>query len=209
MSATTKGMMVEQVKRLLAGGNPQTNLRANDGEIAKLIEQGVNAQLKATHFAENLPEGDMYPRGVIIATYDEVPVVAYKDVCKCTLPVNPIGMPRGMGVWHVSDTVDIFDPYIPLRPGINALIKGTGLLGELSGLTGYEWIGRDLVFTKNILPAVENVYLQLLVADIASLDDYDILPITADIEALVVNGVYELLSSKQPADRVVDANDKA
>jgi hypothetical protein len=210
MGATTKGQIVIEVKRFLKAGNPGIATNVQNGEIAKLIEQEAMLLLKGQRFNEYLPEGDMYPDGSMLAEYDSVPVVAYKNVSKAVLPANPIGLPMGMGVWHVSKVDSIHDPFVPMLAGQFGLARNIRLLGDVSGIIAYEKINRNLIFNKNLVASgITQVYMQLVVTDIFNLGDWDILPITADMESTIVKNVVTFLLGRPPADRVVDSNDKA
>lgn len=76
------------------------------------------------------------------------------------------------------------------------------MLGELSGLIGYEVFGSTVVFTKN-LPGmnVNNVFIRLVGVDLNSVDDYTILPISSDMEAQIVQTVFSILVQAPPADK--------
>jgi hypothetical protein len=45
------------------------------------------------------------------------------------------------------------------------------------------------------------VYIRLVGVDMASLSIYDILPLSSDMEAMVVQSAYNLLVQVPPADR--------
>lgn len=200
--ATTKKRIAEQVQRLLKG-NPIISARIHINDIKLLIEQVSNQLLKADHFAVNVPEGDTIPNNAMVFSYDNVPVTTYKTTkSKATLPSIPISLPRNMGVLHVSKTDAIDEPFIPIPTSMYGIIKPQALLGDLSGLIGYEVVGKDIIFTKN-LPGmgVNNVFIRLVGVDLSQLTDYDILPLSADMEAQVVQAVYNILVQTPPADK--------
>jgi len=107
-----------------------------------------------------------------------------------------------MGVFHISKTDAIDEPFIPIPSGMAGIIKPVDLLSDLSGLIGYEVFGSQVVFTKN-LPGlgVNNVFMRLVGVDLNTVDDYTILPISADMEADIVQTVYNILVQTPPADR--------
>lgn len=200
--ATTKKKISEQVQRMIKG-NPIISARIHINDIKLLIEQVSNQLLKADHFAVNVPEGDTIPNNAMVFSYDNVPVTTYKTTkSKATLPSIPISLPRNMGVLHVSKTDAIDEPFIPIPTSMYGIIKPQALLGDLSGLIGYEVVGKDIVFTKN-LPGlgVNNVFIRLVGVDLSQLSDYDILPLSADMEAQVVQAVYNILVQTPPADK--------
>lgn len=200
--ATTRYKIVEGIQRLLAG-NPVISARVQKGDIKLLVEQVANKLLKTEHFSINMPQGDTVPPNCMIYTYESVPVSTYKTTKSiCTLPSMPINLPKNMGVFHVSKTDAIDEPFIPIPSGMYGIVKPQELLGELSGLIGYEVFGSQIVFTKD-LPGlgVNNVFIRLVGVDLNTVDDYTILPISADMEADIVTTVYNLLVQLPQADR--------
>lgn len=198
----------EQIQRLIHG-NPMITSRFNINEIKRLVVQVSNQLLKADHFAINVPEGDTIPNNCMVFTYDNITVTTYKTTkSKCTLPSIPISLPRNMGVLHISKTDAIDEPFIPIPTSMYGIIKPQDLLGDLSGLIGYEVVGKDVIFTKN-LPGmgVNAVYMRLVGSDISQLGDYDILPLSADMEAQVIQTVYNILVQTPPADKAQNKND--
>lgn len=205
---TTIYSISEQVMRLMAG-NIIISGRYHINDVKRLVVQVSNQLLKADHFAINVPEGDTIPNNCMVFAYDNVAVTTYKTTkSKCTLPSIPISLPRNMGVLHVSKTDAIDEPFIPIPTSMYGIIKPQDLLGDLSGLIGYEVVGKDVIFTKN-LPGmgVNAVYMRLVGSDISQLGDYDILPLSADMEAQVIQTVYNILVQTPPADKAQNKND--
>jgi hypothetical protein len=206
--ATTKAKISEQIQRLIAG-NPIISGRIHRNDIRLLVEQVANQLLKADYFAVNIPEGDSMPSNCMVFTYDNVPVSTYKTTkSRAILPAIPLSLPRNMGVLHVSKTDAIDEPFVPIPTSMYGIIKPQDLLGDLSGLIGYEVVGRDIVFTKN-LPglSINSVFIRLVGVDLSQLTDYDLLPLSADMEAQVVQQVYAILVQAPPADRAQNIND--
>lgn len=205
--ATTKYKIAEQVQRLLKG-NPVISGRVHIKEIMILIEQVANQALKADHFSVNMPEGDTIPNNCMVFTYDNVPVTTYKGKSKATLPSIPISLPRNVGVLHVSKTDAIDEPFIPIPSGMYGIVKPQDLLGDLSGLIGYEVFGKDIVFTQN-LPGmnVNSVFVRLVGVNLSQLTDHELLPISADMEAAIVTQVYKIFVQTPPADRGPNTQD--
>jgi hypothetical protein len=206
--ATTKKKIAEQVQRLLKG-NPIISARIHINDIKLLVEQVSNQLLKADHFSVNMPEGDTIPNNAMIFTYDNVPVTTYKTTkSKCTLPSMPISLPRNVGVLHVSKIDAIDEPFVPIPSSLYGIVKPQSLLGDLSGLIGYEVIGKDIIFTKN-LPgiSINSVFIRLVGVDLSQLTDYDMLPLSSDMEAQVVQNVYNILVQTPPADKAQTISD--
>lgn len=205
---TTKKKISEQVQRLLKG-NPVIEARVHINDVKLLVEQVANQMLKADYFAMSLPEGDTVPNNCMIYTYDSVPVTTYKTtLSKCTLPSIPLNLPKNMGVFHISKTDDINNPFIPVPSGMYGIVKPQELLGDLSGLISYEVFGSTVVFNKN-LPAlsINNVLIRLIGMDMSTLTDYDLLPLSSDMEAQIVDTVFKILVQAPPADRGPNVKD--
>lgn len=199
---TTKKRISEGVQRLLKG-NPVIEARIHINDIKILVEQVANQMLKADYFNVSLREGDTVVNNCMIYTYDSVPVTTYKTtLSKCTLPSIPVNLPRNMGVFHISKTDDINNPFIPVPSGMYGIIKPQDLIGDLSGLISYEVFGSTVVFNKN-LPAlgINNVLIRLVGVDMSTLSDYDLLPLSSDMEAQIVDMVFKILVQAPPADR--------
>lgn len=206
--ATTKYKIAEQVQRLLKG-NPVISARVHINDIKLLVEQVANQLLKAETFSVNMADGDSLPPNCMIYTYDNVAVSTYKTTkSKATLPSIPISLPRNMGVMHVSKTNAIDEPFIPIPASTYGIISPQALLGDLSGLIGYEVIGKDIIFTQN-LPgqSVNSVFIRLVGADLSQLSDYELFPVSADMEAQIVQTVYNILVQAPPADRALTSKD--
>jgi hypothetical protein len=199
---TTKFKIAEQIQRLLAG-NPIIQARVQKNDVKLLIEQVANQLLKTEYFQVNMADGDTVPPNCMIYTYESVPVVTYKGKSKCTLPSMPINLPKNMGVFHISKTDAIDEPFIPIPSGLYGIVKPQTLLGELSGLIGYEVFGKEVVFTTN-LPGqnVNNVFIRLVGVDLNTVTDYETLPISSDMEAQIVQTVYNILVQTPPADKI-------
>jgi hypothetical protein len=199
---TTKFKIAEQIQRLLAG-NPIIQARVQKNDVKLLIEQVANQLLKTEYFQVNMADGDTVPPNCMIYTYESVPVVTYKGKSKCTLPSMPINLPKNMGVFHISKTDAIDEPFIPIPSGLYGIVKPQVLLGELSGLIGYEVFGKEVVFTTN-LPGqnVNNVFIRLVGVDLNTVTDYETLPISSDMEAQIVQTVYNILVQTPPADKI-------
>jgi hypothetical protein len=201
---TTKFKIAEQIQRLIAG-NPVIQARVQKNDVKLLIEQVANQLLKTEFFQVNMADGDTIPPNCMIYTYESVPVTVYKGVSKAVLPSMPINLPRNMGVFHISRTDAIDEPFIPIPSGLYGIVKPQTLLGELSGLIGYEVFGKDVVFTKN-LPGlgINNVFIRLVGVDLNTVTDYETLPISSDMEAMIVQTVYNILVQTPPADKITN-----
>ena len=185
----------------LVHGNPIISGRFHINEVKRLVVQVANQLLKADHFSVNMPEGDTVPNNLMVYTYDNIPVTTYKTtLSKATLPSMPIGLPRNMGVLHVSKIDCLEDPFVPIPTSLTGIFKPSEILSSTQ--ISYEVVGKDIIFNKN-LPGlgVNTVYIRLVGADISQLSDYEIMPLSADLESQVIQSVYSILVNTPVADR--------
>lgn len=205
---TTKKKISEQIQRILKG-NPVISARVHINDIMLLVEQVANQLLKAEHFSVNMPSGDTVPNNCMIFSYDAVPVEVYKtSKSRSKLPSIPVSLPRNMGVLHISKTDAVDEPFIPIPTSMYGIVKPQDMLGDLSGLIGYEVVGSEVIYTKNLVGmGISSVYMRLVGANLSLLTDYDILPVSADMEAQIVQMVYNMLVQAPPADRAQTSKD--
>lgn len=201
---TTIYSISEQILRLL-NGNPVISGRVKLQEIKRIVCQVANTELKTETFAVLMANGETVPPNLMLATYESVPVVQYKNVSKSILPASPVLLPRNMGVFHISKTDDIDNPFIPIPSGLYGIIKPQRLLGEVNGLTSYQVFGNEVVYNKDLTQTgVTNVFMRLAVTDIDKLGDYDVLPIPADMQSKIIQAVYNLFVQLPPADKTIN-----
>lgn len=205
---TTKKRISEEVLRILKG-NPVISGRVHINDVKLMVEQVANQLLKSEFFSVSLPAGETIPNNCMVYTYDNVPVTVYKtSKSKSVLPSIPISLPRNMGVLHVSKTDGIDEPFVPIPTSMYGIVKPQDMLGDLSGLIGYEVVGSDIIYTKNLVSmGITSVYIRLVGMDLSVVSDYDILPLSSDMEAQIVQMVYNLLVQAPPADRAQTSKD--
>ena len=102
MALITKFYLIEQIRSLLAGGSPSAGAKYEPRMIEAHLGQAINRKLKSEYFSTTLPTGETIPEGLIVASYDEIPVEKYKGLSRARLPAMPISLPRGMGVFFVG-----------------------------------------------------------------------------------------------------------
>jgi hypothetical protein len=210
--STTIGRLTEQIQKILQGGRPNGDSRTTDDEVKLLVAQVANQLLKIDRLNTNFAEGDYFPPFACIATYDNIAVETYKGKSRALLPAFPMNLPHGMGIWTVSPTDDLDDLFIPLPTGMWAMLKSIDVVDELNDKIGYEPDGHYIVFTKDITAAptsIDEVCVRLVTIEPGKLDDYDILPVPADMEAQIIAGVLQILGVEKPKDDTVDGNSKA
>ena len=206
MAVTTKYSLMEEVRQMVAGGDPSAGAKFEPRMVMTFLQQVINKRLKTEYFSVTLPSDETIPEGATLASYDSITVEAYKDRSRAKLPAMPINLRRQMGVFHVSLTSDLDNPFIPLQHGQNAFVKTQTLINTLLGQVGYEVADGYVIFTENLLARavpVTQVFMRLVVMDFEKYSDYDMLPLPADMAGDVVKEVYAMiLPTPQPDGRV-------
>lgn len=131
------------------------------------------------------------------------------------LPIQPINLPKGMGVWRVYNPITPFVSYIPLSSAQHDMygnVTHTGLSSALGFLTAFEYFNHDtLVFNKPVSQMPSSVNIQLVVTrikdDNGNYDEFGLLQIPADMEQQVIAEVLQLLGSSRPEDLITNQNE--
>jgi hypothetical protein len=189
----TKKTLENQIMRKLNSGDPPAGSSFHPLEIQEAIKQQINLLLKTEHFNVTLPSGETIPDGCVLATYEDIAVTQWNDVSKSTLPAIPLKLPRNMGVFHIGKPEDAFSGFIPMKMGVFSQLNQQRLINDLTGLIGYELRGKEVVYTKDLTtetPAINTVTMRLIVSDFSLYTDYELLPIDADMEAQIIEAVY-------------------
>jgi len=203
----TKYQLAEQVIRRFNGGDRSAGSGLDIREVILLVGQVANQMLKVEFFSVDINQ-QAESRPVVIASY-RVAVEDYKDVSMIRLPVIPVKLPMGMGVWSIQRTDALFSDmsFIPVPAGAWTLHKGMGLLSDLLGQVGYMWEGTDVFFTRSLAgDGVSEVDVKMIVVDVMHLGDYDPLPIPVDMEAGIIQDVFNLLVPRGATDKVADSH---
>lgn len=204
--ATTKYKIAEQVILMLTGSNPGVANNYDMGAIKTAIEQRINTMLKMEYFPMVGAFNENIPNGASVATYDNISVSS-SGISSATaiLPAMPVRLPRSIGVFQIINPETGIE-YIPLEMGQRSLLQSQPLINDIMGQVGYEVYGKNIVFSKNIAQlGVPVVTIRLVVLDMSQYDDWDLLPIPADMESQVIEQVYKLFMTQPPADYLVDS----
>lgn len=196
--STTKGQMIERIRRILSGGFPSTRDRVRDAEIEKHMESAMNRVLKAEMFnvTYNM-DGDSIPQGVMIATYSNLTATGTVNDPSYTvkIPVTPQYLPDGMGVFKVTVKNSLPSAeLIPIPPGQYGILGGSGESSSLiTQRIGYTWEGPNVrVWQTATLTTLAQLFeMQLCVVNLATLASDGVLPLTPDLEEAVVDAVVK------------------
>lgn len=195
--ASTKKILAEQVLMRLAGGYRDVSQSVQLEDVIKAIEQSINANFQLQYYSATLPSGETIPDNLMIAFYENIPVVASGNKAKAELPVMPISLVRNMGVYRVTDSED--NDFIPVPLGQGNLLKADKLLNDLMGNVWYEVRNFTVTFSKDItLLGIDTVNMYLAVLDISLYSETDPLPIPAGYENQIIEEVYSKFAPVVP-----------
>jgi uncharacterized protein YkuJ len=205
--------IVESVRSLQEGGDTPNASKFEQNEVKIAVIQVINSLIKSQHLTEEMAGGEQIPDGTVLGEYDNVAVESYKGVSRATLPAMPVKMSYNIGIFHVSRTDDIVNGFIPFQAGQMQMISGEPLISDVLGQIFYEPRGKYIVFGRDITvgdseTAINEVYMLLAVKDISLYSDWEMLPISADMESAVIQGTFEYLSNQQRANKKVDVINK-
>lgn len=210
---STRWSLGEAVQNRLSGGGGKQASWVDIREIYKLIEQVLNSMLKTDYFKTTMNLGDTVPEGLAVATYENVPIERWRNTARLLLPCNYMRLPHGLGVSSIgpqeltAPSNDLNSQFIPIPSGHSVLLNGQPMIDSLLGLIGYEVNGMYAIFKDDITQAPNNItaaVVKLVVMDISQYGDYDFLPIPADMEAPVIEQVFQMLSGQRPPNKVDD-----
>lgn len=197
---TTKARISEQIQRLYARfldkDNPSDVIDIR--EVRLLVEQAINATLKV-QVSESIKAG-IYdiPRCSLIQYTCNVVSESGNTRAYIDLPVIPLNLPFDMGIWSIATTNGALTPYIPIPAQDYLVFQGTNL-SYLEGQTGYYVQGKKVYFTKDITTSangsITSVVVNILASDFSQIGDNDILPISPEIESLVIATVLDQISN--------------
>lgn len=98
--------------------------------------------------------------------------------------------------------------FIPIQQGQTFYLKEQSLINDLMGLVGYEQTGNGyILFTDDITAklGINAVDIQLIILDFDRYDDFDLLPLPADMAAEVIQTVTALLLQTPAENLKVDS----
>ncbi len=204
--ATTKARLAEEILLLLSGGRIGVATKYHINEIKISVCQVANQLLKMEYFSTLTPLQEFIPNGAAIATYENNLVVPWSNTSKTVLPAMPLRLPRNLGVYQVFAQSDYFTEFIPLQLGEASIIRSQGLVSQLSGYTGYEVSGLDVIFTQDLTTPNVPVYvtIRLVILDFTQYGDWDPLPLAPEQEWEIKQQVYKLYMNEQIPDKLVD-----
>lgn len=210
--AVTIYRLAEQALRIISGGELPNAVQPSLPQVKLLLGQVLNQMLKIGMFEVNMADGERIPNGLVVATYEDIPVTSYNGKSRAELPIKPQHLHRNMGVfgvypkWEANGDYDFDNEFIPLQMGQGGLLKSQKLISDLMGQVGYENFGGYLIFTKDLRSISPDVKLamRLVIMDISQYGDYDVLPLPPEYEFQAIQNVVQLFMQQPTPDKLVD-----
>lgn len=208
--ATTIGRLVEQIQRLYASGEIKENRKFEPEEIRLLVGQTLNQVLRKESLELSVPESEYLPTNaaLMVMDIDASLFVDYRGFFKAPLPVPPMTLPMGMGVWKV-EAVDV-DPVPPVElipiERSYADFYGGGIMPNSYSLEGSSIV----LYDQGFIQTGDLIRVYMTGVDVDQLDDWDILNIAPEHEMVAIQMVLQILGvSSERDDDSNDGNDDA
>jgi hypothetical protein len=196
--ATTKYILGEQIQRIYSRFIDKNNVSDvwDLREIALLVNQSINKILKL-QVAESFKAGLVdVPKCNLLEYTCAVTLDSPSSRAYITLPAIPLTLPMDMGLWSIAASAAPLTPYIPI-PAQDALVFQGANVSALEQQVGYYIQGKRVYFTKDITQvangSITSVIVNLLVADFSKLTDNELLPISPEVETMVIEDVLNTL----------------
>lgn len=197
---TTKNILAEQIQRLYARFIDKDNVSdvIDLREVKLLLNQSINKVLKL-QVSESFKAGQVdVPKCSLIEYTCAVTADSVNSRSYITLPAIPLTLPLDMGIWSIAASSAAMTPYIPLPAQDVIVFQGTNV-SALEQQVGYYIQGKKVYFTKDITlsanGSITSVIVNLLVSDFSQIGDTDLLPISPEVEATVIEDVLNTISS--------------
>ncbi len=201
---TTKNILAEQIQRLYARFIDKDNISdvIDIREIKLLLVQSINKILKL-QVAESFKAGQVdVPKCNLLEYTCAVTSESGNNRSHITLPAIPLTLPMDMGIWSIAATNAALTPYIPIPAQDIIVFQGTNV-SALEQQIGYYVQGKKVYFTKDITlsanGSITSVIVNLLVSDFNQIGDNDLLPISPEVESLVIEDVLNAISGGKVA----------
>jgi hypothetical protein len=202
--ASTKNIMSEQIQRLYARFIDKDNVSdvIDLREIKLLLVQSINKILKL-QVAESFKAGQVdVPKCNLLEYTCAVTSESGNNRSYITLPAIPLTLPLDMGIWSIAASNAALTPYIPIPAQDIIVFQGTNV-AALEQQIGYYIQGKKIYFTKDITlsanGSITSVIVNLLVSDFSQIGDNDLLPISPEVEAVVIEDVLTAISGGKVA----------
>lgn len=200
---TTKGIMIDRIMKKVEGGTQTTRSRTSRAEVAQELNS-VLAKLLKAQVLDGFKEGMSTADGMVY-TYENIPIDRRDNGrCSAKLPVTPMNLPGGIGVYAVYPAGYPEKAFIPVSTGLLYTVTNNKILSPI-GRKIYTYSNGRVNINADVIGAgVTHLDMELCCVDINSLSDFDPLPVPADIETEAVLAVLQLLGLESPVTRADD-----
>lgn len=191
--------IAEQIHRILEGGDPSADSRWKQEEIVLYVAQAAAFFAKASYW-ENLRLDDRDIDGQYIVTVLNLQKQTETGTNRDYVDIGTqwVSLPRDRGLRYVRPMAST-EPTIPLRQGEQFLLSTEGQL-PLQGLLGYYVEGTKCYLVGQWgTPIMAGVVMP-------SIDFTNSLNVPNDVELLIIERVFGLLSNERQPDKVPDSN---
>ena len=202
----TKGELVDQVRRLLSGGNIQDDFRWTEQEIGAAIGQARDVRVKYSMF-ENGKMTDlgyaMFP-DLLKAYFLPVVCDSVRDRYYTDLTVKYVGgLPENKGLYQVSFVKSEQSAFKQAQPHFVGGYYGLDSYQEI-GITYWPENGTRIWF-QNWKQTYPQEVMVKIIPRVEDLDDTDELPMPADLIWPVIGDVLKMYGMEMPTDKVNDS----
>lgn len=206
MAQRTKRSYAEQVLRLLSPRlKPETKINIREVESALSI---VRDQVATMYLNQSVWGNELGLFGDFIESYEGiVKSDSERGLSYVELPVRPLSIEKGYGIYQVFPRTDMGELYTPL-PNSFSFLYGNSFASDLEGMNGYFHEGTRIYLIPD---QEEGQSVQLNLVSVSDdIGSFDRFPIAGHLVNDVIKGTIELLSIEKnlPEDIVNDQIDQ-
>ena len=200
----TKKQIAEQAMRILAGGHIKPDRTMDIREVMLALDQFRDDAVRNRTLA-NINNGEIRIDEEFLSFYESIAVAtdSTKGIKYITLPAKPIDLPKNLGLYQISPTGNMEDPWIITLAGAVGIYTGTQALEH--ELKTYCWQVGERVYVKNIDPSIAEVTV-LMATTSKGIAESATYPVPPDVEAELLQKVIQLFSIEKqtPHDELED-----
>jgi len=200
----TKKQIAEQAMRIISGGHLKPDRAMDIRELMLALDQLRDTLVKLNTF-ENVKQGDYVVEHDYLSFHNMTTQAAGANgLIFATLPVKPLALWGGLGVYQITPAADLEDAYIIVNAGQPGLLGGTDALNRTDKV--YCWVVGDTVYFKNLAASLPiTATLAATSQDIAEDADY---PVSPDDESILLKQLLQLfgVQDEQDHDETEDGN---
>ncbi len=199
----TRYYLAEQVILNLKGGKYQVASSVQIEDVIAYLKTIMPWVIKQEWFQmTNSPEGETLPQNLYLAVYEDIDVTPVGKRWISKLPVMPVFLPRNMGVFEIYNPDDPDCTFIPILPGLWTSFVKNKMISDAFGQIVYESYGATVEYKMN--PKTAKVTMKLVIQDINSYTDNEMLPISPDHGKTLIEQAFQWFAQQRPPGMVLD-----